>query len=121
MRKKTRSLQRTRVIRALRVGESATFTRTLKPEELASPFGLGLSASSKLAQTIGTYASRRCPGSSFSYETFTTFTSQQRPIAGVIITRLTGEATDIDAPIRVQRCRICKCAGHYAKTCPEAK
>ena len=109
--KKGRSFLRTRIITRLKVGESATFTADLELGNLA--------AASELSRTIGAYASRRCPGSTFTYETFTTLTSQQRPIVGIVLTRLSGEPSDIDAPVRINRCKICQATGHYAKTCPE--
>jgi hypothetical protein len=110
--KSQKTSARSTAIKILHVGESVTFTQ---PLELTDQ-----SAASKLSMSIGSYCTRRCPGASFSYETFTTLTNRQRPIVGVIVTRLSGGAQtprEALAP-RQNRCKKCGGLGHYAKTCP---
>jgi hypothetical protein len=68
------------ILRALKPGQSVTFTRELKRGPISTR------AQSDFSQTVGGYGLRLRPGCEWSYESFSTITTRGRILIGCIMT-----------------------------------
>lgn len=67
-----------KTIEAMQPGDTVTFTYDANVYDAAQ--------CSKLTHTVGSYAVRKHPGASFTYETFEAVTARRRHIVGLILT-----------------------------------
>lgn len=98
------------ILRMLKPGESATFTRHMPADPVTGLFDPRVA--SKYQQSIGTYGLRHRPRASWRYESFVTVTHQGRPLVGVVVTLV---SIDRDAESALLEAETAGEGEHYKK------